>query len=263
MFHYFSGAVRPLVSLGLGGLLLTAGACKKDHDDQPTAHEVTLELEHLTPAGTAFALNQPYTNAAGESYQLSAVKYYISNVKLMRADRTTGWAEPASYHLLDLEADNDLEIELDDVPNADYVSLTFSLGVDSVANASIDKPGDLSPNLGMLWTWDTGYKFMKVEGTHSTGAVPAPGLVIHPGTNRAYRTVTMVLPTAATVRADIAPKIHLTVDLNRIFGSTPANTIRFGGANYNQEGGGGDVPKLMDNAAAMFAVKYVHNDASH
>lgn len=263
MFDRFSGAVRPFVSLGLGGLLLTAGACKKDHDHQPTAHEVTLELEHLTPAGTAFGLNQPYTNAAGEAYQLTMVRYYVSNIRLTRADGTPVWAEPASYHLIDLEAGNAPEITLADVPNADYTTLTFSLGVDSAANASTDKPGDLSPNLGMLWTWDTGYKFMKIEGTHSTGAVPAPGLVIHPGTNRAYRTLTLPLPTAATVRADIAPEIHLTVTPDRLFGSTPATTIRFGAANYDQQGGGGEVPKLMNNATTMFAVEHVHNEASH
>ena len=259
----FRERLRALPLLALASLPLLLGACDDTNDAQPTSNKLTLELEHLGSPDSAFALNRTYTNAAGNRYQLNSLLYFISNVKLTRADGTTVWAEPNSYHLIDLTDDSDAEITLAGVPNADYATLTFSLGVDSVANSHTDQTGDLSPNSLMAWDWQTGYKFLKTEGRQLVNGSPDSAIVIHTGLNRSYRTLQMPLPENVTVRADIAPEIHLAVDVNRLFGNSAATSIDFGRRSYVQMGGTGDIPKLMDNAAAMFTVEHVHNDHEH
>ncbi|WP_010603331.1 MbnP family protein, partial [Pedobacter agri] len=78
--------------------LICLTSCKKDADEisSDTKSSFTLEFEHQVN-GAALALNTTtYKNAKGEDFKINVFKYYVSNIKLSKADGTT-YLIPESY----------------------------------------------------------------------------------------------------------------------------------------------------------------------
>jgi hypothetical protein len=71
-----------------------------------------------------------------------------------------------SYHLVNAEDSQSLTIPLAGLKQGIY-DLGFSIGVDSMTSKQGLKSGALDPTKGMFWAWNTGYIFVKVEGTSS------------------------------------------------------------------------------------------------
>ena len=111
-----------------------------------------------------------YTNATGESFTVSQLQYFISNIRLGRGDGSEYIVpQDSSYFLMQENIPATQEISLN-VPEGDYQRISFILGVDSVRNtAHINKrTGVLDPassmDNGMYWGWNSGYIFFKMEG---------------------------------------------------------------------------------------------------
>ena len=114
-----------------------------------------------------------YKNAAGESFSVSQLQYFISNIRLIKTDGT-GYTVPqeSSYFLVRESDPATQKINLQ-VPEGDYKQVEFVLGVDSVRN-TMDisrRTGVLDPassmDNGMYWGWNSGYIFLKMEGNSS------------------------------------------------------------------------------------------------
>jgi hypothetical protein len=148
-------------------VLPLAFACKKDDEETTPAAEtdnVELKIAHTWNGGT-FQLNQMLVNPSnGDSLEFVTFKYYISNIRLKKADGSW-WTQPDSYFLLDLsQQGSTATVSLSGVPKAEYTDIEYVLGVDSTHNVSGAQGGDLAPSLGMFWSWNTGYIMMKAEG---------------------------------------------------------------------------------------------------
>lgn len=190
-----------------------------------------------------------YAAVASDSFQVQHMALYISNVKLV--DRYSGWfwAQPDSYHYLN-PMQGDTVITLNNPPTQSFGFLEFSIGVDSVANSRIDYvgKGELSLNQGMAWDWNTGYKFILMEG----GRKPADStrftaMAIHMGGNTTYRTVRLPLTNLTTTRGR-THTISLNADLRKLFDGP--RTIRMSQVNAILHGG----ENFADNAASIFTV---------
>jgi hypothetical protein len=96
-----------------------------------------------------------------DSLRITALKFYISGIELVRAQKT--WKEKNSYHLVDLSNPPSLKIELNS-SLTNFTGLKFNLGIDSLTNVSGAMGGALDPTNGMYWTWQSGYINFKVEG---------------------------------------------------------------------------------------------------
>jgi len=240
--------------VALSGLLLSLAACKAD-DPTPAGGRVTLELEHLGPDGQRFNLGRMYTSAAGDRYLIQKLKYYVSNVRLMRPDGSS-WAEPASYHLVTVASGQPASIILHGVPSGPYTALSLAMGVDSAANSRTDQIGDLNPTNEMVWDWSTGYMFLKLEGLHVLGTAPDPAtdvaLELMPGTAPAYRTISLALPAEARVASGQSPVIRLKADVNRLFGGP--RVIRLPPHYFLVQGADTTALKLADNYGSWFSV---------
>jgi hypothetical protein len=127
-----------------------------------------------------------YVNPGGEgSFKVRDFLFFISNVKLISESAT--YLEPGSYHLVRFDNnERTYTIILDDVPNGDYQTIEFSIGVDETANRSLIAAGDLDPNSRMAWSWDVGYKFILFEGGLALDDVLYP-LVYHVGFDENYK----------------------------------------------------------------------------
>jgi len=130
--------------------------------------------------------SKEYINSLGESFNISQLQYFISNIILRRTDgKDHVIHQDDSYFLVQENKPGTQLIKLL-VPPADYNQLTFVVGVDSLRNTMniSRRTGVLDPassmDNGMYWSWNSGYIFLKMEG--ESPAAPAD-----PTGNRRFR----------------------------------------------------------------------------
>ncbi len=146
-------------------------ACKKKKTEEPAPETAgaTVKFNHNWE-GNPLLLETDYVNSlTDDTLHFTTVKYYISNVKLKKADGSF-YVQQNSYFLLDLSNPSSLILDLGAVPLADYTDLYFTFGVDSTRNVSGVQSGVLSPSNGMFWSWSTGYIMSKAEGLSPNAA---------------------------------------------------------------------------------------------
>ena len=108
-------------------------------------------------------LNQQYISSNKDTLTLESFKCYIAAIRIQYDDKTV-YSQKNSYHLLDLENLNSLQIPI--CKNTDKIisKITFNIGIDSLTNTSGALNGDLDPINGMYWAWQSGYINFKIEG---------------------------------------------------------------------------------------------------
>lgn len=159
------------------GLIVAISCSKKEDEPTPAAKPGTVTLYYEGVAGAnSLVYGTNYTNASNESFQVSMFNFYVSNIKLTKEDGTiyeVPTTNNSGYYLIKKSR----EIELADVPAGTYTSIEFTVGVDSLRStmAPADRGGDLdvgdtAKGGSMYWSWNSGYIFMRFEGT--SPAVP-------------------------------------------------------------------------------------------
>jgi len=196
-----------------------------------------------------------YKNALGQPFTVSMFKYYISNIHLKNSNGND-YVCNNGYFLVDEEDTNSKQIVLNDVPNANYSSISFILGVDSIHNCNGAQAGALDPANGMFWAWNTGYIFLKFEGnspaSHSNGNTLAFHIGGYKQPANCIRTVTLGIKSFAIKATDNQiSTLNLKADVLELF-ETPVN-IDFSKTSsvidfHNAE-------MIADNYINMFSVK--------
>lgn len=247
-------------------------ACNNDKVDpiDNSNSAVTLEFDNRVGAQKMALGNTTYKNAFGEDFTVDKFNYFISNVALKKADSSVV-KFPEQYFLILQSDPTTWEPKLKDVPAADYTEISFLIGVDSARTvAGPDKRtgilDEYAPeHAGMSWSWDSGYIFMKLEGTSPVVKPNSAGknaYEMHVGgfKDKAnnLRTVTLPLNTNATVRKNIAPTIHLVADLLKVFDGP--NKISLTDSTYASLHSSDKAGPVADNYMKMFVVDHVHND---
>lgn len=147
---------------------------KKDDGSCVYANDTTSDvmLHFHAKLGTAdFAYDTEVTNWEGRKMKFSIAQVYLSNFGF---HGDNGMAMINDSYVL--AKAGEMMYDLGEVTNAHYHGFGFSVGVDSVANhsdpASWDSNHALSSNNPdhAFWSWNSGYIFIKVEGTVDTTA---------------------------------------------------------------------------------------------
>lgn len=249
-------------------------SCKKESStpDFSSTDKGSIEIEFDNIAGGEdLALTTGiYTNAVGETYSITKFNYYISNI-VLKNENGTDYTVPQdeSYFLIEEENEATHVAELENVPAGNYTGITFTIGVDSLKCAAPveERTGVLDPAAGgadMYWSWNSGYIFLKMEGTSSASAMG--DFMYHIGGFGGYssatinniKNISLTIPgdATATVRKDVTPEMHLFVDAKKVLdGSTnisiAANSmVMFSDYSVN----------IANNYAGMFKIDHVHND---
>lgn len=226
-----------LIGSMAGGFL----ACQTD--TVPAAQTGSLGLTFDNVAGSQdLVLNTgTYQNAAGEPLVVTRFNYFVSNIRLKKDDGSE-YVVPQdnSYFLVEEERPASQTITLSNIPVGNYTGLTFLIGVDSLRSlADISKrTGPLDPGLTthdpMYWEWNSGYIFMKLEGTSMAAPAAQNNLFYyHVGgfgggyngkkTLNNLRTVTIPFAgEVASVKTDAKPVLRIKTDVLKVFnGPTP------------------------------------------
>ena len=122
-----------------------------------------IQFTHLVGNQPLVLGNTKYTNMYGEKFTVSKFNYYISNIRLKKANGSW-WKQPNSYYLVQSNKPASQKITIPNVPKGTYNEISFLIGVDEKRNTSGAQEGALDPANGMFWSWNTGYVFLKLEG---------------------------------------------------------------------------------------------------
>lgn len=203
---------------------------------------LSIEFDNIV-GGQNLQLNTgSYSNAAGETFAVSLLQYFISNIKLKTADGKEYVVPQDSSYFLIKESDVASRYARLQVPEGDYVSLSFVLGIDSLRSTMdiSQRKGVLDPSGGMedgmYWGWNSGYIFFKMEGLSPQAPLDPSGqnkFRYHIGGFGGYsaptinniKTISVDLAGGgiAKVREGRKANIHLMVDIAKMFNG--ANNI--------------------------------------
>lgn len=251
-------------------LALGFTACDDDDDGLKGAGPILIEFDNHV-GEEDLELHKDYVNGSGETFTVSKLNYYISNIRL----RTTSGIEfvvpqDSSYFLVMEDDQSSQAITLNNIPAGDYNEISFVIGVDSV-RSTMDvskRTGALDPaqgHDGMYWTWNSGYIFFKMEGTSpSAPAGQQNKFYYHIGgyggfdsqTLNNIRTATVSMGTGrAEVRTNKTPAVHLHVDVQEFF----KNPTTFKIADYPAVMFSEFSKNVSENYVNMFKYDHVHN----
>jgi len=244
-------------------IILTLASCKKEDAPLNTEEKGTFNLEFENVVnGSPLVLNtQSYSNANGDRFNISVFKYYVSNIKLTKSDGSV-YAVPESYLLADAAKPESLLNSLSNIPVGDYTKISFLIGVDKERNLSGAQTGALDPIHGMFWTWNSGYIFVKLEGTSPQSTAANNALTFHIGgivdPNNTIRSFSTDFNPAnpLRIRTDKKPQLHFKVNAASLF--TGKQNINFGTLNFTM--GGANSAIVADNYVnGLFELDHIHN----
>jgi hypothetical protein len=235
--------------------------------------ELDIEFDNIVGAKNLQLNTGTYTNAAGESYTISMLNYYVSNIVLENENGITySTPKDSSYFLIKEENPTQI-ITLKNIPAGNYKSIQFILGVDSVKCASpLDqRTGVLDPaagGAGMYWTWNSGYIFLKMEGSSNAVTAADKKYRYHIGGFGGYSSSTInnikkislnaPMGQLAKVRQNKteAPHIHILADAAKVFsGKTNVSLAANGTVMFSPYS-----VFVSENYAQMFSIDHIHND---
>ena len=250
------GGFSALVWLATRLLPVVVLGCRPDADivkPAPTTGSVALHFAYGVGTGQPFYLDSAYLTTSDELVRISRLKYYVSRVRLQRAD-SSYWTAPDRAFLLD--AGHRDSLLLAGVPDGEYGALSFDIGLDSITNSRTDWGGDLAPAHEMFWAWNTGYKFFSLDGQWLGAASPAL-IEYHIGREPTRRTIHLPLPQPARVAPSTPkPRIELAVRPLTAFGGP--NTMRLGDSHdRNVMFDTSQALRVVGNYVTMFQVSRV------
>lgn len=230
--------MRKFLIAAIAGPMFFA-SCKKEGKEpefnQDDLAPLSIEFDNIVGGTNLYLNSTTYTNAAGEDYSISLLQYYVSNIKVYKADGTEYVVPQDSSYFLIKEGDVASGSALVHVPEGDYSRLVFTLGVDSLRSTmDVDRrTGVLDPasgmDEGMYWGWNSGYIFFKMEGLSAAAPVDGSGqhkFRYHIGGFGGYsaptinniKEISIDLSQAgvAKVRKERKSNIHLMVDIAKV-----------------------------------------------
>jgi len=228
---------------------LLFSACKKEETQvttttPPSNGNLNIVFDNMIGNDPVVMSQLGFVNAAGNTYSVSLLKYYVSNIELHKKDGSV--VKPGNYELINAADQATCIFSAGMLTHGDYDSMVFYIGIDPTKNHTGVQDGDLDVSKGMFWTWNTGYNFFKHEGQYKNTAGQTKALIFHYGTDEAYTKIT--LPIQLTING--SKTMHIKFDLNSCY-TSPVN-IDFNVDNSHQSDQAGDA-EWMANMKANLA----------
>lgn len=165
-----------------------------------------------------------YKNSFGQTFTVGNFKYYLSNIHLKNISGKEFVSK--EYFLINEDLEESKKILLNKIPDGEYTSISFTIGVDSLHNCSGAQSGALDPVNAMFWAWNTGYIFMKLEGKSSFSTATGKIFEYHIGgfkePSNAIRTVTLKLDQPLQIEGSKTAELKINVNAAEVLKSPTA-----------------------------------------
>jgi hypothetical protein len=220
---------------------------------------------NLRMGNAPLELGKTYKTAGGADYSVDLLKFYVSNVQLVKADGSSqavqglslasfGDTAPNKGKLLEngqifnaKTTQNETVFTLT-APSGDYKGIRFEIGVPKDLNhrEASTIPMPLGLESGMFWAWNPGYIFFRLEGKTTVENKTQPWL-LHMGTDNWRLNINQFDLAANKIKIKVDGKSSSTInlDLEKIFSKGPNGAatwdltqptlrVMHGGANIGQ-----------------------------
>ncbi|PBQ34052.1 hypothetical protein CNR22_20465 [Sphingobacteriaceae bacterium] len=156
------------------------------------------------------------------------------------------------YFLVNEDEQQSKHLILENIPFGNFTSLSFILGVDSLHNCSGAQSGALDPVNAMFWAWNSGYIFLKLEGSSPVSPLPAHILEYHIGgyknANNCIRKIYLPLKDLKFTEKDSRQSLYLEADVLKVLMSnTPVDFEKLPSVTDFH-----NAPGIADNYKEMF-----------
>ncbi len=210
-------AILALLTLGLALI----AACESTTSTEGQSGDITFVFIHQVDGADLTFDITTYTNAAGNSYIIQTLQYYVSNFVLHRAD--SAQFVMRDFHYRDGKIDDTEVYLLDNVPNGEYTSISFTFGLDEEMNVDGGLPNNQQNN-NMEWPepLGDGYHYMKFEGRYTEDEKALVSFAAHSGISlidsvRVHRHFEVELPNSAVTVNGKGWQVEVVVNLNEWF----------------------------------------------
>lgn len=253
-------------------LLLCVSIISCSSDDENLDEQTgTLTLKFDNSVGDQdFIFGTSYNKSNNESYKLNTLKYIISNIRVKDSDGNT-FTYPTANNVFIIDEANgnnagEIWVTLNDVDAADYTEITFGIGIDQERFAlGAEGQGDFlaeAQTAGMMWSWATGYRFMRFDGTYSSATETDAALNVHMGSVGTsldnYKEVILTFPNSLRVRETAQPEVHIVADIAKVFDGEIS--VNFADGYSQVHTNATTTPVIANNLKGIFEVHHVHNN---
>ena len=150
--------------------------------------EIALQFTHQVDGEPLVLDRLMYTNAAGNPYWVSEVKYFISALYLVKTNNE--WVkitQNEGIHYVDLSYPNSLVWNLTEREASDYKGISFVFGLDEAENQSNRFVN--SPEKDFFWptVLGGGYHYMQINGKWEDRAGNRKSMNFHTGIGQLYK----------------------------------------------------------------------------
>lgn len=236
---------------------LILASCDEDKKTTPNPQPVNLEVSfsHFFGNDSIILDQSQHTNAAGNSLTFETIKFFVSEVSLIKTD---GSAVPIPFYgLVDLDRQELRKLSLTNLPEGNYKGIQFTLGLDSAINAA--DPNSHAPgsplnaliHRDMYWDWATGYIFTKIEGTYPKAGTPN-SFVFHFGFNRWKKPFTLNKDFSLKAGSNA---LALKADWSKVFNSPTVFNLETMGDFSHSIGDSTKIPVLHQNMTGMMSFR--------
>lgn len=179
-----------------------------------------LNFNAFVSGGQPLVINQPYADSAGYTLQIEDLKFYISNLTLVKNNNQEVIIKDVD--LIDLKAAGENYTSAL-VPLGDYKEIKFGIGVDSLLNdtdpTTYNVGHPLSTFQNTYWPWVAQYRFIMLEGRADTINGSSSNLnqllSYHTGAKSLYREYSKSIN--FSIQLDATHEESLSINLNKIF----------------------------------------------
>jgi hypothetical protein len=194
-------------------LLFFLSACKKviQEPKSPPVQGIDLSINYKVDINN-FSSEQEYINAAGYSYSVTKLAYYLSEINLIRPDSSRLLIREYLYFDAFSSAG---ALALKNIPEGSYIGMSFNIGLDSVHNTTDALPAN-PENIIMQWpdAMGGGYHFLRLEGYFKDAGIKY-GYAMHIGTNACLVPVKLFKP--ISIVKDTKTAVNMTMNINEWF----------------------------------------------
>jgi hypothetical protein len=247
-------------------LILILASCKKTNTgyDARFRGALKLEFDNVVGGEDLKLTTGSYQNASGETFDVRALRYFISNISLAKTDGTEYVVpQDSSYFLID-EA-NRIAMPTLKIPEGEYRGLTFIIGVDSLRSTmdGSKRLGVLAPTISNYLGENNGYVFFSMEGNSNQAPqnryqfqIAGYGGKTSPTINN-IKTISLDLTAGGIckIREGQQSTIHILADIAKVFTGTQNislvsnSVVLFEPFSVN----------IANNYALMFTHDHTHN----
>ena len=165
------------ILLILAVLIFLAASCNTHEKGR-----IEIHFTH-TVDGNPVQLNKLiYTNAAGNQYQVDEIKYFISKLILLDEEgRSVKIVQNNGIHYVDCSLPNTLHWKIDDIPEGNYIAVSFVFGLDESDNISNRFVNPPESNFSWPQPLGGGYHYMQINGFFLNKEDKTTNMTIHTG----------------------------------------------------------------------------------